>query len=180
MSNETFENIQPIKVYYKDQDRVVYYLHKDHAERTLGYPEGYIDSLENGESDRFKFTQVTIEEINENTDKVNLETVVELIELWSYNRKLHTGDSARQYLKTAEEAAEVASAIAKNNMAELEDGIGDTIVTLIVIAQQNNLLVPNALKVAYDEIKYRKGELRNGVFIKEADLIKEREAASKK
>lgn len=92
------------------------------------------------------------------------------VEQWSKDKNLHQADSAKQFLKVTEEVGEVASALARGNHDGLKDGIGDVIVTLIILAQQNGLTVEECLSFAYDEIKDRKGKLLNGTFVKEADL----------
>lgn len=65
---------------------------------------------------------------------------------------------------------EVADALAKNKPEELKDGIGDVVVTLIILAQQNVLTLDECLETAYNEIADRKGKTVNGVFVKEEDL----------
>ena len=101
-------------------------------------------------------------------DKVN--RLVKLVEKWSIDRDLHEADSTKQLLKTFEEAAEIGEALTKNKPEELKDGIGDTVVTLIILAQQNNLTLEECLETAYNEIKDREGKMVNGVFVKEEDL----------
>lgn len=96
--------------------------------------------------------------------------LVELVEKWSINKNLHKAESSKQMLKVVEEVGEVASALARNDMDMLEDGIGDVIVTLIILAQQNGMSLENCLDTAYFEIKGRKGKMINGVFVKESDL----------
>lgn len=92
------------------------------------------------------------------------------VEKWSFDKNLHQADSAKQFLKVTEEVGEVASALARGNHDNLKDGIGDVIVTLIILAQQNGLTVEECLAFAYDEIKDRTGKMINGTFVKEADL----------
>jgi len=99
-----------------------------------------------------------------------LDRLIKAVALWSKDRGLDTADSKAQFIKVVEETGEIASALARNDEDELIDGIGDVIVTLIILAQQNDLSVEQCLKVAYDEIKDRKGEMKNGTFIKEEDL----------
>lgn len=96
--------------------------------------------------------------------------LVKLVEKWSIDRDLHEAESSKQMLKTLEELGEVASALAKNKPEELKDGIGDVIVTLIILAQQQGLSVEECLEYAYNEIKDREGKMVNGVFVKEEDL----------
>lgn len=99
-----------------------------------------------------------------------MDRLIKAVELWSIDKNLDQADSKVQFLKTVEEIGEVAEALANNDMDELKDGIGDVIVTLIILAQQNNLTIEECVKCAYDEIKDRTGETRNGTFIKESDL----------
>ena len=99
-----------------------------------------------------------------------MDRLVKLVEKWSIDRDLHEAESSKQMLKILEELGEVASALAKNKPEELKDGIGDVIVTLIILAQQQGLSVEECLEYAYNEIKNRKGKMVNGVFVKEEDL----------
>ena len=99
-----------------------------------------------------------------------LDQLVEQVQQWSIDKDLHKGNSDRQALKFYEEAGEVASALSRGQMDALKDGIGDTVVTLIILAQQHDMTLQECLQYAYDEIKGRKGKTINGTFIKEADL----------
>ncbi|MCG7838088.1 MazG-like family protein [Staphylococcus epidermidis] len=96
--------------------------------------------------------------------------LVKQVEQWSINKNLHNGNSDRQALKFYEEAGEVAAALSRNDKEALKDGIGDTIVTLIILAQQQGWSLEECLQYAYDEIKNRKGKTINGTFIKDKDL----------
>lgn len=96
--------------------------------------------------------------------------LINKVEQWSINKGLHQVDSAKQALKFFEESGEVAAALARNNMDALKDGIGDVVVTLIILAQQNGMTLQECLQYAYDEIKGRTGEMVNGVFVKSEDL----------
>lgn len=99
-----------------------------------------------------------------------MDRLVKLVEEWSRDRDLHEADSSKQFLKVIEEVGEVADALAKDKPDELKDGIGDTVVTLIILAQQNGLTLEECLETAYNEIADRKGKTVNGVFVKEEDL----------
>jgi len=96
--------------------------------------------------------------------------LVKQVEQWSINKNLHNSNSDRQALKFYEEAGEVAAALSRNDKEALKDGIGDTIVTLIILAQQQGWSLEECLQYAYDEIKNRKGKTINGTFIKDKDL----------
>lgn len=97
-------------------------------------------------------------------------TTVEKVEQWVIDRNLHTQDPKVQMCKTMEELGELAKAINKGDKEKQMDGIGDTVVTLICIAQQLELKFNDCLDYAYNEIKDRKGKLINGTFVKESDL----------
>lgn len=101
---------------------------------------------------------------------MNLDKLVKNVEQWSINKGLDQADSSKQYLKVSEEVGEVAAALARNNMDALKDGIGDVIVTLVILAQQNNTTIEECLSVAYQEIAGRKGKMINGVFVKQEDI----------
>lgn len=73
-------------------------------------------------------------------------------------------------LKVIEEVGEVVAALARNNENDLRDGIGNVVVTLIILAMQNNMDLYECVNQAYSEIKNRQGKMVNGAFVKEADL----------
>ena len=52
-------------------------------------------------------------------------------------------------------------------LIELEDGLGDTFVTLILAAEMAGLRIEDCLAAAYDEIKGRTGRMEAGVFVKD-------------
>ena len=99
-----------------------------------------------------------------------LDQLVEQVQQWSIDKDLHKGNSDRQALKFYEEAGEVAAALSRGRMDALKDGIGDTVVTLIILAQQHDMTLQECLQYAYDEIKGRTGKTINGTFIKQSDL----------
>lgn len=99
------------------------------------------------------------------------QNTIELIKKWVHDRNLQTADPRVQICKTVEELGELAKAINKGKTNEQIDGIGDTVVTLICIAEQLNLDFNECLAYAYNEIKDRKGRMIDGVFVKEQDLL---------
>ena len=120
---------------------------------------------------KYLFKYVSIDEVKNNTDKVTLSTLIKLIEYWSFEKGLHKNNSFVQFAKQVEEMGEVAAALCRNDIDALRDGIGDVIVTLVILAQQNNMTLQECLEQAYGEIKDRKGVMsKDGSFIKEADL----------
>ncbi len=96
--------------------------------------------------------------------------LVKLIEKWAREKNLDIADPEKQMLKVVEEVGEVAAALARNNKNDLRDGIGDVVVTLVILAMQNDMDLYECLNQAYNEIKDLKGKNVNGVFVKESDL----------
>lgn len=92
------------------------------------------------------------------------------VEEWAKAKGLDKAESSKQFLKVVEELGEVASALVRGQAEELKDGIGDVIVTLIILAQQQGLTVEECLAFAYDEIKNRTGKMVDGIFVKASDL----------
>lgn len=88
---------------------------------------------------------------------------------WARERNLLKKENSHaQLLKTFEEMGEVARAVLKSDEVGLIDGIGDVLVTLIILAEINDLNLEMCLSHAYHEIKNRKGKTVNGSFIKDA------------
>jgi len=104
---------------------------------------------------------------------MNLSKLVKNVEQWSIDKGLDKADSSKQFLKVTEEVGEVAAALARNDIKALKDGIGDAIVTLIILGQQNDTTIEECLSLAYQEIADRKGKMIDGVFVKESDLKEE-------
>ena len=96
--------------------------------------------------------------------------LVAKVEKWSSDKGLHKSDPKSQFLKVAEEFGEIGAAMARDDEDMLKDAIGDTIVTLIILAQQHGANVEDCLEIAYNEIAGRRGKLVDGVFVKESDL----------
>ncbi|ACZ63917.1 recombinase [Enterococcus phage phiFL2A] len=99
-----------------------------------------------------------------------MDELVKLVEEWAKEKRLDKAEPEKQMLKVIEEVGEVGAALARNNKNDLRDGIGDVVVTLVILAMQNDMDLYECLNQAYNEIKDRKGKNVNGVFVKEADL----------
>jgi NTP pyrophosphatase (non-canonical NTP hydrolase) len=99
--------------------------------------------------------------------KDTFDTLIEKVTEWADDRDLLDQDPRSQMLKVIEEVGETASALAKLNEDALKDGIGDTFVTLIILAAQCDMDPTDCLQTAYNEIKNRKGKTVNGTFQKE-------------
>ena len=113
--------------------------------------------------------------------------LIEQVRQWGRDRNI-TGPNAKatllsQLAKTQEELTETRdAAVLLNYLQEthhyngsaheaiaedLKDGIGDTIVTLILAADLAGLTIQECLQAAYDEIKNRTGSMVNGQFVKD-------------
>lgn len=96
------------------------------------------------------------------------ETIIK-VEQWAKDKDLlKKENSLAQMAKVTEEVGEIASALLKKDEVALIDSIGDTVVTLIILAAQNKLTLEECLEAAWKEIKDRKGKTtEEGTFIKE-------------
>jgi len=94
---------------------------------------------------------------------------------WADERNLKQADPKIQWMRVTEEVGEIRDVLLKptkftDPQMALKDAIGDTLVTIIVLAHQLDLDVTECLNIAYEEIKNRKGKMINGTFVKEDDL----------
>lgn len=102
----------------------------------------------------------------------NLTSLVEKVEDWAEARNLFVGATpAAQYSKLLEEVGELGQALIEKNHKEIIDGIGDSIVVLIILAGQHGLILEECLGAAYEEIKDRKGKMINGKFVKDENSV---------
>jgi NTP pyrophosphatase (non-canonical NTP hydrolase) len=100
---------------------------------------------------------------------MTFDELIQNVKGWAEDKNILKAENApKQLMKVMEELGETAGAIAKNkNTDEIQDGIGDTFVTLIILSYQMGLDPSACLEAAWNEIKDRKGKTENGVFIKE-------------
>lgn len=102
--------------------------------------------------------------------KLEVEETIRLIRSWAFDRNLIEGSNSQaQMVKLMEEMGELAAGIARKNIPDIVDGIGDCVVVLTILAAQNGLSIEGCIIDAYDTIKDRKGRMVDGVFIKEGD-----------
>jgi NTP pyrophosphatase (non-canonical NTP hydrolase) len=88
---------------------------------------------------------------------------------WHYDRNLIYGSTDKdQTLKLAQELGELSDSVCKGK--DVKDDLGDMLVVMLNIAQRNGLSLRNCLEVAWEEIKDRKGQMVDGIFVKEQDL----------
>tara|TARA_R110002096_G_scaffold66306_1_gene161372 strand:- start:27176 stop:27469 length:294 start_codon:yes stop_codon:yes gene_type:complete len=85
---------------------------------------------------------------------------------WANDRNIIKGGTAKdQCLKLMQEVGELSDNLCKGKSPI--DDIGDCMVVLAIIAEQHNLTVTECLEHAYSDIKDRKGQMIDGVFVKE-------------
>jgi phosphoribosyl-ATP pyrophosphohydrolase len=98
-------------------------------------------------------------------DKLDVNTVA-----WAHDKQLVKKENIQaQMCKVIEEVGETAAAVLKGDRERVKDGIGDSIVTLSILAAQHGLSLQECWQAAYNEIKNRKGQTVNGTFIKNQD-----------
>ena len=100
---------------------------------------------------------------------------------------LHEKNASKQFLKFIEETFEfktemdhllsyrkycdeTCNILPKHAAKKMELEMGDVFVTLIILCNQIEIEPQECLELAYDKIKNRKGETRNGMFYKAEDL----------
>lgn len=100
-----------------------------------------------------------------------MKKLIEHVEKWGEERSI-IGPKAKatlksQFEKLDEEVCEIFEAISNADQDELVDGIGDATVVLILMARLAGTTLEQCLKAAFFEIADRKGEMVDGVFVKE-------------
>lgn len=99
-----------------------------------------------------------------------MQDLIDRIRTWGIVRGLDEADPNKQMLKLMEEVGEIAAALARGDNDGVKDGIGDVQVVLTLLAMQLGTSIETCASIAYNEIKDRRGEIVNGVYVKEADL----------
>jgi NTP pyrophosphatase (non-canonical NTP hydrolase) len=98
--------------------------------------------------------------------------LISLVRQWGIDKGI-TGPNGKatvqsQFQKLLEEVDEIREGIEKNDQMETADGIGDSTVVLILLAELAGLKFESCLQLAYDEIKGRTGHMsEEGIFIKD-------------
>ena len=96
------------------------------------------------------------------------DTLIGNVISWAEAKNLIKKENAtKQMLKVIEEVGETAGALAKGNEDAIKDGIGDSFVTLIILAKQLGYEPYECLSEAWYEIRGRTGKTVNGVFVKD-------------
>ena len=93
-----------------------------------------------------------------------------LVITWAHQKGiLDNGTPRAQAGKTVEEVQELIAAIDVNNKAEIEDALGDILVTIIIQAEMQGLELVKCLESAYNVIAKRTGKMVDGQFVKDVD-----------
>lgn len=87
---------------------------------------------------------------------------------WGREHKIN--NPVMQALKVNEEVGEIATEITHDRLhgPDMIDAIGDSLVTIIILADILGYDPANCLQEAYNVISKRKGKTKDGCFIKEA------------
>lgn len=101
----------------------------------------------------------------------SMATITDVIQ-WGRDKGLN--DPKAQLNKVIEEVGEIAHEITRNHYDlnaleqpdELYDAIGDSLVTIIILADILNMDPMACLEIAYEAIANRTGETKDGSFIK--------------
>ena len=101
------------------------------------------------------------------------ETLFEEVKNWGIEKGLH--DPVMQFAKINEEIGELAHELTRghcggeNRVPSMQtvDAIGDILVTIIIFANIVGVEPLEALQLAYETIRDRKGTTINGSFVKE-------------
>lgn len=101
-------------------------------------------------------------------DIMTTDELIDAVKQWGADKGLD--DPKAQLNKVIEEVGEMAHEISRNQYGrELEDAIGDTLVTVIILSAICGLDPMYCLRLAYNEIKGRTGKTVDGSFIKTSD-----------
>ena len=123
-------------------------------------------------------------------ESMKYEELSKLVIEWGKSKGiLDSSTPLRQLDKTQEELDETRSALEKLNdfdhqrdlmgdlgmpttnkediLAEVKDGIGDMLVTIVLLAEMVELDTTDCLNAAYDVIKQRTGKMVDGQFVKD-------------
>jgi len=110
--------------------------------------------------------------------ETDINYLIENVKEWAWKRNIYNkGDSKTQLIKLMEEVGELSRAIIKDDIDLTTDSIGDIMVVLVNLTEIINLekmeetgselTLAFCMSEAYNEIKDRKGSMKNGSFAKE-------------
>ena len=92
----------------------------------------------------------------------------EPIREWAKERGIYEKGTVRgQFEKLLEEVEELNQAILEKDKRKLIDAVGDCVVVLTNLSELAGVKIEDCINSAYNEIKNRKGVMKNGTFEKE-------------
>ena len=94
------------------------------------------------------------------SNELDIEKWAEIRELIKYENRFV------QLAKVMEEIGELAKAMIENDEEKIIDSLGDSNITLTILAKQMKLSLNECTAIAFNEIKNRKGKTINGSFIR--------------
>lgn len=98
--------------------------------------------------------------------------IFEKVRNWGEIRGIGKVDFQSAYQKVLQEVVEIHDAYNQKNKNEIEDAIGDTMVTLINLANTQGMKAEECLEKAFDVIELRKGLVKHNIFCRYAKLNK--------
>ena len=101
----------------------------------------------------------------------DLEDLIYLVKQWGIDKGITgpngTATGMAQAHKTIEEAQEILDGIVAKDKGEIIDGIGDTMVTLILQCELQDTNLRYCLQEAFKIISKRTGKMVDGQFVKD-------------
>jgi NTP pyrophosphatase (non-canonical NTP hydrolase) len=98
----------------------------------------------------------------------DIKELIQLVENWAQEKGIFDkATPIKQAMKTQEELTELLNAILNDDKLEIKDAIGDILVTIIIQAKMQGMLIEDCLSSVYDIISKRTGKMVNGQFVKD-------------
>ena len=102
--------------------------------------------------------------------KVNYEDLEQNVLEWAEEKGIFDkGTIGGQTKKMGEETFEIVEALLEDDREKLIDAFGDTMVTLIILAEMKELDLVSCLEEAYQVIAKRTGAMVDGQFVKDGE-----------
>jgi NTP pyrophosphatase (non-canonical NTP hydrolase) len=99
----------------------------------------------------------------------NYNELENLVLSWAEDKGIfEKGTPYKQAVKTLEECGELLHSIGSNDKSEIQDALGDILVTIIIQAKMQDMTLVQCLESAYNVIANRTGKMVNGQFLKDA------------
>lgn len=137
------------------------------VETVIEYPNGPRNSGDKAIADDYVHAASMNQMIN-----FKLCNLIDNIDMWGRERQLerkHGCTAKAQFKKLREEIDEWEAAILAGNEIEMVDGGGDALTVMIQIMRLTEVPMIEHLERAYSQIRYRKGKMIDGIFVKEEE-----------